>query len=338
MERPVQLALVGAGIFARDAHVPSLLRLRDQLQIAAIYSRTAATAQQLAAQIPYPVAITTDYHALLADPAIEALDIVLPIPVMVPFIKAALASGKHLISEKPIATDVATAQRLLHSHRQQTNQVWMVAENWRYETAFLQAAELVQAGEIGRPITCQLAVYTPMAAGVNKYANSAWRRSGEVPGGQLLDAGVHHIATLRLILGEIAQVNAVTHQVLPDLPPADTLSATLQFANGTLGVYLTTYAVGAPWPPYLYIVGDQGALRVVRGEVEVTRQGNTQLIPCAKFDGVEKELAAFAAAVRHGHAHSNTPAAACQDLAVMEALLQSAASGKAVKVGVISDE
>jgi predicted dehydrogenase len=332
MQQPIRLALVGAGIFARDAHVPSLLRLNDQIQIAAIYSRTATTAEQLAQQIPYPVRIFTDYVALLGDPAVDALDIVLPIPVMTPFVEQALASGKHLISEKPIATDLATAQRLIQSYIRRSSQVWMVGENWRYESAFVRAAELVQAGEIGRPVTCQFAVYTPMLPGVNKYANSAWRRSGEVTGGHLLDAGVHHMAALRLILGEIERVSAVTRPVSPTLPPADTLSAHLQFANGALGVYLTSYAVGAPWPPYLSIVGDQGALRVLRGEIEVTSQGNTRTLACPKFDGVEQELAAFAAAIRQGTVPRNTPEAACQDLAVIEALLQSAVSAQSVKV------
>lgn len=332
MQRPVRLALVGAGIFARDAYVPSLLRLGDQFELAAIYSRTAATAEQLAQQIPYPVRIFTDYAALLGDPAIDAVAIILPIPVMTPFVEQALASGKHVLSEKPIATDSATAQQLIRLYTHRSSQVWMVAENWRYESAFVRAAEVVQAGEIGTPITCQLAIYVPMLPGVSKYANSAWRLSGEVTGGHLLDGGVHHVAALRLILGEIELVSAVTRQVAPVPPPADTLSAHLQFTNSVLGIYLASYAVGAPWPPYLYVVGDQGALRVQRGEIEVTSQGNTRTLTCPKFDGVEQELVAFAAAIQQGAAHRNSPEAAYQDLAVIEALVQSAAIGQSVRV------
>jgi predicted dehydrogenase len=328
--QPVRLALVGAGIFAKDAHLPSLLRLSEHFRLTAVYSRSEATAAQLAQSIPYPVRVYTDYAVLLADPEIDAVDLVLPITAMPPFVTQTLASGKHLISEKPIATDLATGRELLAAYQQRAHQVWMVAENWRYETAFVQAAALVQAGEIGTPITCHLAAYTPMQK--SKYANSSWRQSG-FNGGQLLDGGVHHIAALRLIVGELAQVSAVTRQVSTLMLPVDTMSAHLHFANGALGAYLVSYAVGAPWAPNLYVVGDQGSLRVLRGEIEITNQRGTQTLQCAKFDGVEKELLAFAEAIRQGKPHTNSPEAALQDLAVIEALLQSAASGQTIRVG-----
>lgn len=329
--RPIRLALVGAGIFAKDAHLPSLLRLTEHFRLAAIYSRSATSAAQLTESIPYPVQIFTDYNALLAAPEIDALDLVLPITAMPPFVIQALASGKHLISEKPIATDLPTAQQLCAAYTQRASQVWMVAENWRYETAFVQAAALVRAGEIGTPITCHMAAYTPMQN--SKYANSSWRQTG-FNGGQLLDGGVHHIAALRMIVGEIAAVSAVTRQVSTLMLPVDTMSAHLHFTNGALGTYLVSYAVGAPWAPNLYVVGDQGSLRVLRGEIELTSKGATRTIQCAKFDGVEKELVAFADAIRQGSPHLNSPEAALQDLAVLEALLQSAANGRTTSVPV----
>ena len=168
--QPIRLALLGAGIFARDAHLPSLRTLRDYFTITAVYSRTAATAQSLADEIGSDVKIYTDLAALLLAPDIDAVDVVLPIPVMPPVVAQALASGKHVISEKPLAPDVATCRQLLAAY-QQARQVWMVAENWRYESAYVQAAELVKDGAIGRPITCQMALYLPMPPG-SKYFNT----------------------------------------------------------------------------------------------------------------------------------------------------------------------
>ncbi len=331
MPKPVRLALVGAGIFARDAHLPALLRQRDQFELVAVYSRTAANAEALAQAVPTPPHIYTDLTALWADPTIEAVDIVLPIGVMPAVVAQALTSGKHVISEKPIAPDVATAQQLIDIHARQPGQVWMVAENWRYETAFVQAAALVQRGEIGRPVTCHLAVYAPVTP-ASKYYHSAWRRAGAFAGGPLLDGGVHHIAALRLIVGDIAAVGAMTAQVAPDAAQADTLSATLHFANGAVGTYLVSYAVGAGWPSYLHVVGESGALRVQRGEIEITRNGSVETINCAKFDGVDHELTAFAAAIQAGAPHHNTPAAALRDVAVIEALLRSAVQGQTVTI------
>jgi predicted dehydrogenase len=329
---PVRLALVGAGIFMQDAHVPSLLRQRERFEIVAVYSRSEASAAKVAQQLPHPVRIFTDYGALLADPTIEAVDIALPIPVIGAYIAEALAAGKAVISEKPIAVDTATARRLLEIHRTHPGQPWMVGENWRYETAFVEAAAMIRSGQIGTPVTAHCALYTPVLPG-SKYYGSVWRESGELPGGYLLDGGVHHVAALRMLVGEIQTVSASSKQVEPRLNPADTLAAQLRFANGAVGTYLVSYGVGVPWPPYFFVVGERGALCVQRGEVEVTVEGQTQRHTYPKYDGVENELIAFADAVRTGAPYANSPQEALCDLAVVEALLQAAEQGQVVTVG-----
>lgn len=326
---PIRLALIGAGVFARDAHVPSLLRHPDRFEIAAIYSRTHATAQALAEQIPYAVDIHTDLDELLARPDIEAVEVLLPISALPDAITKALAAGKHIISEKPIAIDVETGRKLLAQHAHHTNLVWMVGENWRYESAFLQAAEMIQNGTIGTPLTCHWALYTPINAN-SKYYHTLWRRDSSIPGGFIMDGGVHHIAALRMLLGEISQVNATLRQNSPDLPPADTVAATLDFASGVVGTYLATYATAAPWPPHLYIGGTEGSLRIQRREIEVTRAGKTERIETEGFDGVEKELLAFADSIRSDAPHRNAPIESLRDLAVIEAILASAATGQCV--------
>ncbi len=342
--KPIRLALVGAGIFARDAHVPSLLNLRQQFTIAAVYSRSEASARAVADLVnaanvqaapsstppTNEIAIYTDLSALLANPDIDAVDVVLPIPVMAPIVAQVLASGKHLISEKPLAADVATGWQLI-AHYRSAQQVWMVAENWRYESAFVEAAKLVQAGAIGRPLTCHMALFLPMAEG-SKYFGTTWRRSADFFGGTLIDGGVHHAALLRMILGEVAEVSAQTAHTSPHFAVDETMSATLRFANGALGTYLVTYGWGAPWGGELHVVGEQGALRVQRGLIELTQQGTTQAIPCPKFDGVEREFAAFAAAVQEGVAHLNSPEEALRDVAVVEAMIRSAETRQAVQL------
>jgi len=331
---PIRLALIGAGIFARDAHLPSLRTLAEQFTIAAVYSRTAATAQSLAAEIGPDVKVYTDLTELLLAPEIDAVDIVLPIPVMPPVIAQALASGKHVISEKPLAPTVALCRQLLAAHQRQ-HQVWMVAENWRYESAYVKAAELVQSGAIGKPVTCHLALYLPMLPS-NKYFDTLWRRSSDFAGGALMDGGVHHVAALRMIVGEITSVSAMTSHASTTFAMADTLSATLHFANGAVGSYVVSYAVGAPWPGHLYVVGDQGALRVQRGEIELTRGKQTEVITCPKFDGVANELVAFAAAIQTGQPHDNTSQAGLLDVAVMEAILHAAQRGTQTAVAGVS--
>jgi predicted dehydrogenase len=327
--RPIRLALIGAGIYARDAHLPALKALGDTFEIVAIYSRTQASAANLARQLPTPPDLYTELEPLLARPDIEALDIVLPIDVMPSIVEKALQSGKHVISEKPIAPDVATGRRLIQA---QGEQVWMVAENWRYEDAFMQLKHLLsQEAVIGSLLLCHWPIAIPMTPD-NKYYQTEWRRSGTFPGGLLLDTGVHHVAVLRTFMGEIREVSAFITQMRPDLTPADTITATLRFESGLIGSYAVTYAAAAPWPPALHIIGDRGAIHVHRGGLEITTDGITRSLPVNPGKGVENELSAFADAIRHGQPQLNTPETTLQDLAVVEAMLRSAESARTIEI------
>ena len=330
MTQPVRLALIGAGIFARDAHAPALLALGDQVQTVAIWSRTTANAAALAATIGAQTgrapAVESDLDTLLARPDIEAVDIILPIDSQPEVVRKALAAGKHVISEKPIAPTVAEARALV-TEWQGTDLQWSIAENWRYESAFVAAREAMAAGAIGKPLTVSWTVHSP-ATPDNAYFHTAWRQTGLIPGGYLLDAGVHRTAALRALLGEVKAVQAFVTHNNPALPPSDTLAATLHFANGVIGVYLSSHADTLPSAPPLLIVGDAGILRVDRGFLEIERAGKVERTELPKQDGVQNEFVAFFAALRGGPAHINTPQEALRDLAIIEAMLKSSASSE----------
>jgi predicted dehydrogenase len=326
-QEPIRLAIVGAGIFAHDTHVPALSALKHKYEISAICSRTLASAERLAKQIPYPVDIYTNIEAMLVRADIEAVDLVLPIDVMPKALETALASGKHVFSEKPIAPTVAVGRHLLQQHQQHLSQRWMVGENWRYLPAFVQAAEFIRNGLIGEPKLCDWINYTPLKPN-SRYYYTLWRRSGNYPGGMLMDAGVHHIAVLRMLLGEISSVSAVVAQQRSDLPPADTMSTSLSFENGVIGTYFVTYAYDAPWMSSLQIVGVKGAMRIDLKALEITVEGQTRSISThSTYYGVEEEFEAFADAVRGSKSYINSPQEALQDVAVIEAILKAAETG-----------
>jgi predicted dehydrogenase len=329
MPERIRIALIGAGTFARDAHVPALLTLQDRFEIAAVYSRTRATAEALIASMPVKPEITTNLDELMQRRDIDALDLLLPIDLLPSAVDLALASGKHVISEKPIAPDAATGERLLSIYQNHPAQVWMVAENWRCEDSFRAAAELVARGDLGAVFAAHWALSIPLVPG-SKYYLTAWRRSGTFPGGFLLDGGVHHVAVLRQILGEITRVSAFVKQMRADLPPADTLSAALEFERGMIGSYTVTYTAGAPWVNALHIVGERGALRVDRDFLETTIDGAAQRVDFPEHKSVNVEFAAFADAIQHGTRHMNSPQTALNDVAVIEALLEAARTRAAV--------
>src|SRR5215510_11649956 len=137
--RPIRLGLIGAGIFARDAHVPSIKALGNAFDVVAIFSRTQSAAEGLNDLLPRKADVYTDITAMLNRDDIEAVDVVLPILAMPDVVAKALKVGKHVISEKPIAPTVEVAQALLSLYGNYPRLTWMVAENWRYEAAFIRA-------------------------------------------------------------------------------------------------------------------------------------------------------------------------------------------------------
>lgn len=326
----IRLGVIGAGIMARTAYARdlNLPAMRERFQVLAVHSRTQASARSLAELLPDQPAVEETEAALLARADIEAVAIVLPIPLLAGAVERALLAGKHVLSEKPIAMDSASARALIARWQARAgHQEWMVAENWRYEEAFVRAAGLLHSGVLGEPVLAHWAIYSSLAPG-SKYYDTPWRRSGGLPGGLLLDGGVHQIAVLRLLLGEIQSVSAAVSQSRADLPPCDTLAASLRFLNGAVATYARTFAVGTDWYSGLHIAAQKGSLRVDRGEIHVAfGAGAPERITTAQHTGGPAQLLAFAEAVRGKAPHRNTPQEALRDLVALEAMLRAADRG-----------
>jgi predicted dehydrogenase len=294
-----------------------------------VYSRTEANAAALASTLDSKPEVFTDLSALLARNDIEAVDLVLPIEQLPAAVDMSLAAGKHVISEKPVTPTVADGKRLLAIYANHPGQVWSVAENWRHEPSFAMAAELMS--EIGKPLLCHWVLHIKLTHD-NKYYQTDWRRSGTFPGGFLLDGGVHQIAAIRQVVGEISRVSGFTAQMRPDLPPTDTLAAGLQFERGLLGSLTITFAAASPYPSYLNVIGERGVMRVDRGYLEIAVGDNTEKIPLEETSNVQAELIEFANAVSDGLPLKNTPQQALHDVAVIEAILRSGETGVSVEV------
>lgn len=327
----IRIGILGAGIFARQHHLPALLHLPEQFQVVAVCSRSEASTDAFNALLREPVPAYHEMQAFLQHPGMEAVDAVLPINLLPVAVERTLKAGKHLLSEKPIAPNVDYGQILRRLHeREHADLVWMVAENWRYSATIQGAKALLAEGAIGEPLLAHWAIHVQMDDD-NPYFNTAWRKTPDYQGGFLLDGGVHHVAALRTLFGDVKRVSAFTRLIREDLPPADTLAATLEFESGMLATYAVTYAGRAPQDTTLNIVGKQGAMHVNRDELRVVPlAGEAKTHTYNDGNGIRGELEAFAAAIRSKSPHLNTPLETLKDLAVLEALLDSAEAGISV--------
>lgn len=148
------------------AHLPALAALGASAPpLKAVYSRSEKSAQDLAQtavnilNLPAPPSVyhegdnSTNLDALLSRGDISAVIVVLPITTQPGVVLKALAAGKHVISEKPVAQDVQTGLKLIadyNANYKPKGLIWRVAENFEAEPAFRAVGEAVQAGKIGQ--------------------------------------------------------------------------------------------------------------------------------------------------------------------------------------------
>ena len=107
---------------------------------------------------------TADYHELLADPAIDLVEVNTPHHVHRELVVAALAAGKNVACQKPIATSVADAVAMVEAARRAKGQL-RIFENFVYYPPYVKARELLQAGEIGEPLTVRFKLGSSLFGG-----------------------------------------------------------------------------------------------------------------------------------------------------------------------------
>jgi len=120
----IGVAIIGSGIFVKEQHLPAVQASPD-LELKALYSRSLTSAKSVASSLSDENLYSDDSKQslsdLLARDDIRAVIIALPIPAQPAYIKQALTAGKHVLAEKPVAKDVATARELIQWYGDKNN-------------------------------------------------------------------------------------------------------------------------------------------------------------------------------------------------------------------------
>ncbi|KAH8820891.1 hypothetical protein F5884DRAFT_65230 [Xylogone sp. PMI_703] len=338
----IGVAIVGSGIFAKEQHLPAV-QACSSLSLKAVYSRSLKSAQSLSENLSNVDLYSDDsgsgksYQDLLQRDDIQGLIIALPIMKQAAFIEAALAAGKHVLSEKPIAQDLQTAEKLVQFYRSdkvKSGTIWAVAENLRFVKSIQVAAEEVK--KLGKILGFRAKSFGNVAPG-GKYIETAWRKVPEHQGGFLLDGGIHTVAAIRHILGEnkpttLASFNALLQA---HLPPVDTVNSIWQTSSGISGTFAMSF--GTTLSGSLHeIACEQGSVIVARDKVTVRKgnEGDNNVIFDQEFpdksNGVVPEVAAWAKSIEQGKLDPlQSPEEGLADLEILEKMLVSGEKGGA---------
>ncbi|KAL3457031.1 hypothetical protein BJX64DRAFT_296234 [Aspergillus heterothallicus] len=349
----IGIAILGAGLFGKDEYLPAILS-NEVFSLRAVYSRSQvsslsfATAASLALENAYfttPPNEAQSLESLLARPDIQAVMIALPIPAQPAMIHAALHAGKHVLSEKPIAKDVATAESLLTEYNrlyQGQGLIWSVAENFRFIPQILYGVE--QLKRIGGNVTSfQISVHDLVKEG-NPFYGTEWRKSPEYQGGFILDGGVHFLAGLRYFLAavgdRIEKVVAFSTQIEAHLPPIDTLNGALLLKSGRSGTINFSYGTEFKSDFLIEVVTSKGGVSMTPAGVRIVESdgkgGKKEVVQSFGFvSGVKTEVEVFRKAVLGqtiGGDERMSAQEALIDLTVVERLLRSGEGGGVLDV------
>jgi predicted dehydrogenase len=186
--RPLRVGVLGAARITPMALLAPARRV-GEATIVAVAARDAERARRFARRHDVPRVHDT-YEALLADPEIEAVYNPLPNSLHAAWTTRALAAGKHVLSEKPVASNAAEAEAMAAAARG-SGLVLMEAFHYRYHALFARTREILRAGELGRVDRLQAHFCIPLLRPRDI------RYRADLAGGALMDTGCYAVHWLR---------------------------------------------------------------------------------------------------------------------------------------------
>jgi predicted dehydrogenase len=264
-----------------------------KLTIASCYSRSAEKRQAFSQK--YGCKAASSYEEILNDQGIEAIINTTPNAAHLETTRAAAAAGKHVFLDKPIANTIADARAITEACRR-AKVVLALGYQRRRESQFRFIKQKIQ--EFGKLVNAEANISRDRLGQIDL---TSWRYTAEgMPGGVMLQIGIHYTDVLEYLLGPVKAVSGrFVRLVLPGDNP-DVASLILEHENGALSTLNASYASASEY--YLmniygkeasaYYDLHQGLRLLKRGAKASTP------VPCAKNDSIVEELEEFARAVR----------------------------------------
>jgi predicted dehydrogenase len=300
-----------------------------KLEIVSCFSRSEEKRQAFAKKYRCDAART--YEEVLANKSVEGIINTTPNDAHLETTAAGARAGKHVFLDKPIANSIADARALTEACRK-AGVVLSIGYQRRREAPFRWIRKQIDAGNFGRLVNAESNISRDRAGKIDL---GSWRyQASGMPGGVMLQIGIHYTDVLEYLMGPVAAVSARLAQlVLPGDNP-DVASLVLEHENGALSTLNASYA-SASENYVMNIYGKEASayydlhqgLRFVKRNVPGAAQ-----VPCAKNDAIVEELEEFAAAARGGAAPEMTGERATASLAVIRAGIVAAREGRRVTV------
>jgi predicted dehydrogenase len=257
MTDPVKVGIVGLGRWAKVLTRAS--RKSDKLQIVAGYTRTADKRAAFAQE--FGVADVPDLATMLTDPAIKGVILTVPNEQHLPVATEVARAGKHVYTEKPIASTLEEGLEIEALERRH-NVTVTVGHSARLMAGIRTIRDAIDAGELGRVAFMEANFSNERAL---ELTPQTWRwYKARAPGGPLSQLAIHQFDVLHFLGGEIVEASSMASKLSPVGAEVDDQSmTTLRFADGKLGY------VGSCWTsPGIFAVRVFGSKGLMHYEID----------------------------------------------------------------------
>jgi len=232
-EKTIRWGIIGCGKVTEVKSGPALQKAPGSALVA-VMRRDAAAAEDYARRHGVPKWYA-DAQALVDDPDVDAVYVATPPSTHKPYALMAIAAGKPVYVEKPMALSFAECEEMIRASRG-SGVPMFVAYYRRALPRFLKIHELLEQGAIGAPRLASVDFHDPFEPRYRNPDDLPWHVRPEVSGGGLfVDVGCHTLDMLDYLLGPIVSVSGHAGNQLRAYPAEDTVSMSFAFGNGVQG-------------------------------------------------------------------------------------------------------
>jgi predicted dehydrogenase len=339
----INAGIVGLGWWGKTL-VESVQGKSADIRFAAGASRTVTPELQEFAEAQ-DLTLRGSFEELIKDRKLDAVVLATPHSMHVPQVLAAARRRKHVFCEKPFALSKAEAAKAVKA-AQKAGVTLGLGYNRRLHPTMVDLRNRIQSGKLGTILHAEGTMAFPNALYLKP---SQWRANPEeTPCGGLTPMGVHFVDAIIDLFGEVDEVYCMSMRRAVHIDTDDTTSILFHMRNGMSAYLSTMTATGGCFR--LQVYGSEGWIRLdgvthiagASSEERRTRlfgactfqpvKGPAETWQAEAVDTARAALEAFAKAAEGGPAYPIPPEEMVHGAAVTEAIIKSAAAGKAKKV------
>lgn len=336
-------AIVGLGWWGKTL-VESVEEPSDSIRFVSGTSRTMSPELKAFAE-KHKFRLAENFETLLADSSVDAVVLATPHSLHASEVIAAAQAGKHVFCEKPFALKKSDAQAAVHAI-QKAGVTLGLGYNRRFHPEMVKLRERIRSGELG---TVEHVEATMTFANALLLKPTQWRaHRDETPCGGLTPMGVHALDGMIDLCGQIDQVFCQSFRRVVEIDADDTTTVLFRMKDGMSGYLGTITATGPGFSFQAF--GSKGWVRLdgmthVAGASSEERRtklfstckfqpakGPAEVWQAATMDVTRAALESFARAAQGGPSFPIPIEEMIHGVAVTEAIVRSAASGKPEKV------